>query len=478
MARRLNSALALLLLAPLGACVMGPDYRTPPPPAPHATDAFVTPAPGISSAPPADRWWTLYADPALDRLVERALVANTDLRVAQANLLKARAVLRQTRALRLPDATVSGGASYGTDGGSKRGQQGGSAQWSENGAVVVDWEVDLFGRVARSIEAARADATAETAVRDRVALTVAAEVTRSYVNACALAESVAVGRSSVALAERQLTIETARERAGAASLLDRERIAADLATVRASLPPLEGQRQVALFELAALLGNAPADVPPEAQSCAHAPRAIAAIPVGDGRALLSRRPDIREAEQRLAADTARIGVAKAERFPRISLGGSGNFFHNDEVSGSEAFTWSVGPLISWSLPNLFVGTARVREAEAGAQASAARFDGTVLTALKEVEQALTLYATEGRRNDALREAVRHADTAYGLADTRYRAGAIALIDLLDTQRSLLNARAALADSDQQLGSRRVDLFKTLGGGWIAPTQPRGAPGGG
>lgn len=460
--RKLAPLLALLA----GACTVGPNYHPPAPPPTIATGTFQTAAPGTSTAPPPERWWQLYNDPALDRLVERGLAANTDLRVARANLSRAQGVLREAGANRLPDAELSGGADYGNDGGN-RGQQGGATQWSQNGTLAVDWEVDLFGRIGRTIQAARADADAEAAVRDRVALTVAAETTRAYVDSCALAQSMAIGRESITIAERQLAIQRSRENAGSSSQLDVERSATELATIRAALPTLEGQRQASLFELAALLGTTPAEVPEEARNCSRAPSPLAAIPVGDGRALLARRPDVREAERRLAADTARIGVARADLYPRISLGGSGNFFRNDQVRGSDSFTFSVGPLISWSFPSLFIGEARVQQAEAGAQASLATFDGTVLTALKEVEQALALYAAEGRRNDALRDAVSHADAGYRLADQRYRGGAIAFLDLLDAQRTLLDARSALAASDQRLGSLRVDLFKALGGGWQA-----------
>jgi outer membrane protein TolC len=187
--------------------------------------------------------------------------------------------------------------------------------------------------------------------------------------------------------------------------------------------------------------------------------------VGDGQALLARRPDVREAERRLAADTARIGVATADLYPRISLGGSGNFFRNDQVRGSDSFTFGFGPLLSWSFPSILAGRTRIAQAEAQTQASLAAFDGAVLTALKEVEQALSYYAAEGERNARLREAATHAEAAFRLADQRYRTGSSGLLEQLDAQRELTAARSALASSDQLLGSRRVDVFKALGGGW-------------
>jgi NodT family efflux transporter outer membrane factor (OMF) lipoprotein len=447
-------------------CVVGPDYHRPQTSAP-AAGAFQTAAPGTSTAPAEDRWWRLYDDPALDQLIRRALAANTDLRVARANLLRAQNVLREARAGYLPSGETTASAKYGNSQGGSGFQNGssGSTQWSFNGGIDVDWELDLFGRIGRTIEAARADAQAVAATRDRVALTVAAETARSYVDACALAESIAVAKDTAAIAARQLNLIKQRERAGSASRLDTERSATALANVRAELPTLEGRRRASLFELAALMGLSPAEVPEAAKACARALRVLQPIPVGDGRALLARRPDVREAERTLAADTARIGVATADLYPRISLGGSGNFFRNDQVRGSDSFTFSVGPLISWSFPSVAVGRARIAQAEATAQASLATFDGAVLTALKEVEQALSTYAAETERNARLREAVDHADAAFRLADQRYRAGAIALIDQLDAQRELAGARSALAASNQQLASLRIDLFKALGGGW-------------
>jgi outer membrane protein TolC len=147
------------------------------------------------------------------------------------------------------------------------------------------------------------------------------------------------------------------------------------------------------------------------------------------------------------------------------LGGSGNFFRNDQVRGSDSFTFGFGPLLSWSFPSILAGRTRIAQAEAQTQASLAAFDGTVLTALKEVEQALSYYAAEGERNARLREAAAHAEAAFRLAGQRYRTGSSGLLEQLDAQRELTAARSALASSDQLLGSRRVDVFKALGGGW-------------
>ncbi len=459
-----NLMLASAGVLGLGACAVGPNYRVPAPLPEASAGSFVSTAPGTSAEQPQDQWWRLYDDPALDRLVQQALAANTDLRVAAANLARAQAVLRESRAGRLPSTDLSGGVAYGNSS-SVNGLGGGDSQWAYSGGLGLSWEIDLFGRIGRTIEAARADRDAVAATRDRVAVTVAAETTRAYTEACTLAEASAVARQSLDIAQRGYDILTAQERAGSASRLDVERSAAALANARAALPPLEGARQFSLFELAALMGLPPAQVPEEARQCLKTPQPARPIPVGDGEGLIARRPDVREAERQLAGDTARIGVATADLYPRISLGGSGNFFRNDQVKGSDSFSFSLGPLLSWSFPNIAVARARVAQAEAGTQASLARFDGAVLNALKEVEQALTMVAADTRQRDALADAAGRANAAYGLANQRYRAGSLSFLDLLDAQRTLLDARANLTNADRALGSARVDLFKALGGGW-------------
>ncbi|HWW63202.1 MAG TPA: efflux transporter outer membrane subunit [Sphingomonadaceae bacterium] len=457
------AAAPLLMGAMLSACALGPDYR-PAPPSAAAAGAFVSQPAGTRGAALPDQWWRLYDDPALDGFIGEAFAANTDLRVAMANLARARAILSEARAGRFPSTTASGGATWGrstVQGATVKPQE----QWTYQAGFDASWEVDIFGRVSRSIEAARADAEALAAARDAAKVSIAAETTRAYVNACALGASAGIARASLALAENSLRIVTAQQRAGSASTLDVERAGVTAAQARAAIAPLEGQRRAALFELAALMGRTPSGVPEAAARCTHAPELKASIPVGDGTALLRRRPDVREAERRLAADTARIGVAMADLYPRITLGGSAGYLRNDEVRGSNAFSFSLGPLISWSFPNIAVARARVRQAEAQSQATLATFDGVVLNALKETEQALTTYGADLDQRSALAEARDRAERAFDLAQRRYGAGSISYLDVLVAQTSLLDARLQLATVEQRLASDRVTLFKALGGGW-------------
>lgn len=474
---------ALLSLLPLlvSACAAGPAYQAPSPPS-AAAGPFITQTEGFDpTSDLPDDWWRLYRDPVLDDLVARAFAANTDLRVASANLARARALFAEARAGRLPSTDLNGGISYGDGaraGAGQPGDPGGAsdAQWSQSAGMSLSWEIDLFGRIGQAVEAARADAEAVEAARDAVRVTVAAETTRAYLNACAYAYALDVARQSHRTSSDSLRLITQQERAGSAGRLDVERAGAAVATARAAIPALEGQHRVALFELAALLGATPNDIPEAARTCAIAPQPVAAIPVGDGAALLRRRPDLRQAERQLAADIARIGVAAADLYPRISLGGSGDFFRNDVVRGAESFSFSLGPLISWRFPNMAVARARIGQAEAQGDAALAAFDGRVVTALKEVEQALTIVATEQQRLDALREAQERSEEAYRFADLRFRAGSVGYLDVLVAQADLLTARGAYAASIQRLSSARVDLFKALGGGWPDANAPAPAAG--
>ena len=464
-ARFIRTGLSSAFAVVLAGCASGPDYHTPD--VPKAADAaFVTHSPNLDStqSPPA-QWWRLYRDQELDTLVQQALAANTDLRAANANLVRARAIFEEAGSGRYPSTELSAGASYGRDQTAWPGPGKAPKQWSYSGGLNVAYEVDLFGRVKRDIQAAQFDMQAVAATRDAVRLAVVAETTRAYIDTCALGESVDVAKHSLQLAERSLQLVDQRQRAGASTRLDVERAAASRARALAALAPLQGQRQKRLLELAALMGRTPSDIPGSARQCRRVPVFSSSLPIGNGVQLLRRRPDVRAAERRLAADTARIGIAVANLYPHISLGASANYLRNDTLRGDRTWSFGIGPLISWSFPNQVVARSRIRQAKAQSAAALANFDGTVLTALKETEQALVDYNTTLEQRSALAEARDHAKSAYTLAQQRFRAGVIGYLDVLVAQATLIDADAQLIAAEQQLGSRRVSVFLALGGGW-------------
>ncbi len=446
-------------------CASGPDYHAPATPETSAGPFVSKPADTDTAVSlPAD-WWKLYDDPALDNLVQEALSANTNLRVTLANLDRARAIYKEARGGLFPSTNVSAAAGYGRDQTTWTGTGQAPTQWSYSGGLDVSYELDLFGRVRRDIEAARDDTDAVAAAHDAAKVVVVAETTRAYVDACTYGESIDVAHSSIELAQRSLDLISRQQHAGSASHLDVERAGVTLAQAQAALPPLQGQRDAALFELAALMGRTPSEVPESARVCTQAPEIAGALPIGDGTALLRRRPDVRQAERQLAADTARIGVAVADFYPRVTLGASGNYLRNDYLKGNRTWSFSLGPLISWSFPNTMVARSRIAQAKAQNAASLASFDGTVLNALKESEQSLSAYGAAMQQREALIEARNRAENAFRLADQRYHAGSISYLDVIVAQTSLINAKSQVAAADQRVGSTRVSVFKALGGGW-------------
>lgn len=463
-------SLGLVSLLTLAACAVGPDYKAPATPSAVAGPFIAGGNAAFTPAEPTGEWWRLYQDTVLDGLVADALAHNTDLRVASANLERVRASLRETRSARLPQTSVGAGATYGRSPATQSLPGVDREDSSFDVGLQVSYEVDLFGRVARSIEAARGDLAAAEAARDAVRVTVAAETARAYADASAAAERLTVAERTVGLIDQTLKVTTKRFEAGRGTRLDVARVASLSDQQRAALPPLRAERDGALFRLAVLTGRAPADLPPAAGARQTILRLEQAIPVGDGRSLIARRPDVREAERRLAAETARIGVATADLYPRISFGGSVGATGpslGDLFTGGP-FRWLLGPLLNWSFPNQEANRARIAQAEASTAGALATFDGTVLRALQETETALSAYAHEIDRRAALTSARDQAGIAARIARAQLREGRTDSLAVLDAERSLAQTEADLALSDARIATTQVDLFRALGGGWQTP----------
>ena len=461
--------LATMLAA--SGCAVGPDYKTPTPVAGAETPLISTTPTAETVAEPPDAWWRLYHDEMLDGLLKEAFTANTDLRVAAANLAASRAVLQGVKSQRLPQTQADVGATYGRDAATDEileltGRDPESL-WIYEGVLSVAYEVDLFGRVRRSVEAARADDDSVAATRDVVKIAVASETARAYAQVCALGEELNVAHHSLDVVSREADITNNRREAGAGSQFDVVRAQELVAQVRASIPPLEGQRRAVFFELAAVLGRPPSKAPAEVESCVLPPRLADLIPVGDGATLLKRRPDVRQAERRLAAATARIGVATADLYPRIELKGliGGVSTEPDQFTTNKGITWGLGPAISWNFPNQAGPRARVRQAKAATAAALASFDAVVLQALKETEQALAIYRSELDHRQALSEAQDRAQQSFDIAHSQFIAGAVSNLDLLTSEQQLIATDAAVASSDAALVQDQIAVFKALGGGW-------------
>ena len=456
---------AALLLG--GCATAGPDYAPPSnsvATSESANGAFVSASDvAFSQQPLPERWWRLYDSPVLDGLVEEALAANADLRAADANLKRAEAVIRGTAANRTLSTGISGGASLARPS---------STGYSLPGVVDYDAGIslalplDMRGKIARAIEASEADRDAVAAARDAVRVSVAATTAKAYADVCGANFRLAATKRIVALQRQTLDATRRLEKGGRGTAFDVSRAQAQVDASEAKLPGFIAQRRSALYLLATMLGRPPGEYPSEVELCDTLPSLAKAMPVGDGASLIRRRPDIRQAERTIAADTARIGVAAADLYPQVSLGGSlGVSGPLKNIGGPTSFGFSLGPLISWSFPNRPAVRAAIDQANAQVEADIAGFDSTVLSALRETETALEAYARDRDTTAALGRARKSAALSAQQAGKLFRFGRSDFLTLLDSQRSLAEAEANYASAQAGLVDDQIAIFLALGGGW-------------
>ncbi len=479
----IKTTLSLLALAALAACStkpVGPDYAVPDNAIATQVQAGQTFASAhdatltdknrtlVTDAALPDRWWQLYADKDLDALIDKAFAHNTDVRQALAHLEQVQAVEQEVAGATRPSMTVGGGPSYGHVSGLSLLHPGSvpANAFAYSASSGISYQLDLFGQIRRAIEAAQAGTDAAQAAVDLTRVNVAAHTASAYAQACTAGLRIDVMQHSINLQQQSAELSDRLQKAGKVGSIDAQRARAQVEQLKAELPPLLALRQNALFQLATLTGEQPQNFPKSVQQCHSAPQVTSAIPVGDGQALLKRRPDVRQAERQLAQATAQIGVATADLYPKISLGlSAGSAGHMTGFGRGDTFSWSLGPLISWSIPINGVAQARVAQSEAATKAALAHFDGTVLTALRETETALNNYARELDRNARLQAA--REQSAKVAEETRklYVNGKTGYLDSLDAERVLANADAALAASQANIAADQMALFLALGGGW-------------
>ncbi|MBD9368226.1 efflux transporter outer membrane subunit [Xanthomonas sp. XNM01] len=464
-----------LATAVLAACTVGPEYRAAEPAPVELGNAAVD---GVFVAQsPVAAWWRQFDDPVLDRLVVDALIANPDLRLAMTRVQEARSVFVERRLDVLPHVTA--GATQ-TRTGTPDGQGARTVTEENSLGLDVAWELDLFGRLRRGAQAARADLEAEQAGLADAQVSVAAEVAGNYFQLRGAQQRIAVAERTLEnLRDTQRLTET-RHELGAGSELDVQSSRARLKAIEAELPLLRTTEAQARHRLAVLLGLRPGAldtrlVPRDTPAYARA------LPIGDARDLLRNRPDVRAAERRLASATARVGVATADLFPRISLQGFAGFLSGSSsglVNGDNR-GWSVTPGISWAAFDLGSVRARLRASEARADGVAIQYEQAVLTALEETENALVAHARQRQRLELVVEQASAARRAAELADISYREGAADFLVLLDAQRNQLQADDALAAAEAAVNTSAVAVYKALGGwGENPPPDAQGGLAGG
>lgn len=468
----MRRAWPLLLLS---GCMVGPDYAPPAAPAPAAWTRAE--ADRIDAGPAElSRWWAVFRDPALESLVARAVASNPDLRIAAARVAEARAAAGIAVSALGP--TAAAGASYDrtrTSGNVFTFPGADLHQSYYRAGFDAAWEIDVFGGLRREVEAATADAQAAEEDRRAALVSLQAEVARVYVELRGAQRRRAVLRDQVKAASERLALLQARLDAGVATSLDVVREEALLRSTEALLPPAERDVALASHRLGTLLGRDPGALVAELGAEAPIPVPPARVVVGLPAELLARRPDVRRAERRLASATARVGAATADFYPRISLTGAFGLesLRASSFVESASLAWSVGPAVRWPIFASGRLRARLGAAEAVEDQALAAFEGSLLRALEEVENALVAYLREGERRRKLAEAVAADRRALQLSEDLQRRGLASYLDVLTAQRALQGDELQLADSDAAVTLFCVALYKALGGGWEPP--PGSAP---
>ena len=498
-------AAALLLLT---GCTVGPNFTAPEVKSPESWFSFTAPVrqastqPSVAvTAPIRADWWMLFNDPMLEKLVQRAVATNLDLRTAALRLEESRQQANVVYAAQYP--SMNANANYTREKASKEGifsaLGGATSATSANGAgtagstasgaggvaggvpgsallnpfnllsygLDASWELDFWGRIRRESESAAAGVEASVQAQRNALVSVQAEVARDYVQLRGTQQAIAITRENLRTQEDSLRLTQDRYRGGLTTELDVENAQTQVAAVAADLPLLEQQQETWINAISLLLAEPPAALRDELIGPKNVPPVPPTVPVGLPSELLLRRPDIAQAEAQLHEATADVGVATADFYPRITLSGS---FSLQALQLTNMGSWSArqyafGP--SLTLPifegGRLVATLELRKAQQ--QEAAVAYQRTVLGAWHEVANALNGYEAEQRRRAQLQVAVRAARQATGLAQQRYQQGIADFLTVLDSQRAQLSAERQLSDSTTNLSADLVAIYKALGGGW-------------
>ncbi|PBQ00098.1 efflux transporter outer membrane subunit [Pseudomonas congelans] len=451
-----------LLVMALAACAVGPDYQAPV----TAPAKLASAAQGNYDRSKVDRvWWQQFEDPTLNKLVARSLDGNRDLRVAFARLKSARAIRDDVANDVMPVVTSRASSDIG------KGQQPGITERRVNSerydlGLDMAWEVDLFGRIQRQLEASDADQEAAEANLYQLQVTLIAEVVDAYGQLRGAQLREAIARDNLKNQQSSQDVTTQLRDAGVGNELDVVRAEARLAAVEATVPQLQAEQARQRNRIATLLGERPENLSVDL-SPSKLPAIAKALPIGDPTQVLRNRPDIRAAERQLAASTARIGVATADLFPRVRLSGFLGFTagRGSQIGSSAARAWSLGPSITWAAFDLGSVRAQIRSADADAEGALANYEQQVLLALEESENAFSDYDKRQQRLVSLMRQSDASRSAARLASVQYREGTADFLVLLDAERERLAAEDAQAQAEIELYHGIVAIYKALGGGW-------------
>jgi NodT family efflux transporter outer membrane factor (OMF) lipoprotein len=467
----------MLWLIALSACASSPAYQAPPVEVPStfretsvAHDTAVATVPSVhheGSAPdPAD--WQELGDTTLTRLVHEVLNANLDVRTAEARVRGARAA--RTSAVLELTPTVNLGAGYTRQRLSSASFPGTSGPFPDqdvwDAGFDASWEFDLFGRLRRNISAQGAFEEASSEDLRNVQVFLTAELARSYFELRGAQERLAVARSNAENQKRTLEVTQERLDNGRGTAFDTERAKSQLGSTLASIPTFEAQVAAAQYRIGVLVGRPPAQVAGELDAVVELPELPDTVPLAAPDSLIRRRPDVGAAERQLAGQQALVGAAKAEYLPRIVVGGGAGYTSStfEDLTGSNTFRYAVGPVVSLPL-NWGRIKANVDITKAQADEAQAQYTQTVLQALQDVETALSRYRSSRSRVERLREAAVASAAAAELARLRFSEGVTDFLQVLDAERTQLDAEDQLAQGRTDAATAYAALYKALGGSW-------------
>ncbi|HSH13670.1 MAG TPA: efflux transporter outer membrane subunit, partial [Desulfurivibrionaceae bacterium] len=455
---RLQTTLLLSLLSLTACAPVGPNFSAPDPHPPVSwhTDLSEGLSAGIADL---SHWWVNFNDPVLTSLIEQAVAGNLDLQLAQARLSEARSRAGLANSAEFPNLTANGAASRSRS----------QSQSRNLFAIGFDagWELDIFGGVRRANEAAEADLVASKEDLRDVLVSLLGEVATNYLEARTYQGRLSAAAENLKLQEDTFQLADWRNQAGLSDELAVQQARYNLAATRAQLPNLRTGLTASLNRLAILTGAEPGQIPELLKEPAPIPILPLAVTVGVPAETLRQRPDLRRAEQQLAGATARVGVAVADLYPKLRLNGSIGIESVDsaDILAGAARSWKFGPSFSWPLFDGGRSRRNIEVQSAIQEQALLQYRNVVLAALEEVENSLTAYAEEQRRQAALTEAAEAAKAAAGLARDKYQAGLQDFSTVLDAQRSQLSFEDQLAQSRGAVGINLVRLYKALGGGW-------------
>jgi len=472
--RQFGLAIASLAIG-LPGCKVGPDFARPCPPqldgSFHQSSIENNGVENLPFDPQSSRWWTYFDDPILQMLISDSSQQNLTIREAYFRIAESRALLGVSKSQYFPQVNAPTDSSFRRNSQNNNqvlSQNNQSAFWNFSNGFESNWEIDLWGRIARGVEAANAELLAQYESLNDIRVTLLADVATTYIQIRVLQQRLTIAKQNLELQQQTLDIVQARQEAGIVGQLDQSEAESNVAVTTASIPPLLQEMQVALYRLSVLLGQTPGGDFVLEEGFGQLPMAIVEmVQPGMPAELLTRRPDIRKAYFDVMAANARIGVAVADRLPQLTIRGNISVEARDVsvLYTANSLAHSVGPSFRWNILNFGRLKRNIEAREASHLQSVVRYEAAILRGVQEVESALVEYVRQRERTIELEKVVTATNRSVEISLARYEQNLITFDRVLDAQRSLATAQGNLATARGDILFALIKTYRTLGGGW-------------